>query len=80
MSRLSWQNDPHGCRDDYLNEQIAEAMHAAHLDEHEAYPQKGCEWCEAAAKAEQEEAEADSGRCAVCPICGHRRYHRCPHD
>ena len=57
MSRLSPLNDPHGCLDDYMNEQVAEAMHAAHLDEHEAYPQKGCEWCEAEAEAEREVKE-----------------------
>ena len=50
---------PHGCDVDYLNEQVAEAMHAAHCEEHEAYPQKGCQWCEAEEQAERE-AQAEN--------------------
>ena len=79
MARLSWQNDPHGCLDDWLNEQVGEAMHATHVDEHEAYPQKDCEWCEAEREAEEMEAarvrvDEESG---YCQKCGERLYHRC---
>lgn len=56
---------PHGCDVDYLNEQVAEAMHAAHCEEHEAYPQKGCEWCEAEEQAERE-AELVQVKCPIC--------------
>ena len=60
MSRLSWQNDPHSCFADWDNERIADAMYAAHQDEHEAYPQKDCEWCEADREAEEAEAMEES--------------------
>lgn len=56
MSRLSWVNDPHGCFADQEYDDMQEARYAAHLDEHEAYPQKECEWCEAERAVEEEEA------------------------
>lgn len=60
---------PHGCDVDYLNEQVAEAMHTAHCEEHEAYPQKGCEWCEAEEQAEEEAQAEDAAWEAQKPVC-----------
>ena len=60
---------PHGCDVDYLNEQVAEAMFAAHKDEHGAYPQKGCQWCEAEEQAEQEAQAEDAEWEAQRPVC-----------
>lgn len=56
MSKLSWQNDPHGCFADMINEQIAEAMFAAHTEEHSANWEPRCEWCEREQEAEEAEA------------------------
>ena len=66
---------PHGCDVDYLNEQVAEAMHAAHCEEHEAYPQKGCQWCEAERQTEEEAQAEDAAwevQRPVCQDCGER--------
>lgn len=66
MSRLSWQNDPNGCFEDWLNEQTAEALHATHKSEHQGYPQKDCMWCEAERKATEDDFIASHS----CPKCG----------
>jgi len=67
---------PHGCDVDYLNEQVAEAMHAAHCEEHEAYPQKGCQWCEAEEQAEQE-AQAENEAAGIPRDFQRRIYATC---
>lgn len=66
----SWKRYPYGCKEDYMNEQIAESMHAAHCDEHEAYPQKGCQWCEAEEEAYrfQQAEDFKAGIYAQCEV------------
>lgn len=70
---------PHGCDVDYMNEQIAEAMHAAHCEEHEAYPQKGCEWCEAEEQAEVE-AQAENERAGIAQDFRNRIFAICDEE
>lgn len=72
MSRLSWQNDPHGCFADAQNELYAEAAHAAHLEGE--CQSRECEWCEAEKQAELEGLVTDiekwqlppQNRCGKC--------------